>query len=308
MGIELSVVSPVYGASTLLVELVQRIEEKVSLITASYELILVEDNSPDNSWEIMTAIAKANPKVIAVKLSRNFGQQNAINAGLDIASGEWVVTMDCDLQDDPHYISDLYNKGLSGYDIVFASRSERKDSWLKKTGSYLFYKLLGYLSETEQDHTIANYIIYHRKVINAMASMGDYFRYYPMINKWVGFKTIKLAIPHAERMDNKESSYSFKKRSRLALNTILAFSDKPLRIVLKLGFYFVLFSFFGAVYLVTNYVINGVTVSGWLSIFVSVWFLFGIMMMILGLIGLYLGKAFETLKGRPTYIIQDRIN
>jgi len=304
-SIEISVVSPVYGAASLLPELITRIHKAVKQITNNYEIILVEDNSPDNSWEIIKRLSISDDKILGLSLSRNFGQQYALNAGFDKANGNWIVTLDCDLQDDPERIIDLYNEAKKDYDIVFASRVNRRDGFLKKLGSRLFYKTLGYLTNTEQDNSIGNYILYNKKVIEAMASIGDYYKYYPMLNRWVGFKTKVLPIEHAERKDNVKSSYSFKKRLRLAFTTIIAFSDKPLRLVLKLGIALVFISLIVALILIVRYFLVGETVSGWLSLFISVWLLSGIIILVLGLLGVYLGKIFETVKHRPTYIIRE---
>lgn len=305
---KISIVSPVYGAAGLLEELVKQIKAAVTQITEDFEIILVEDSSPDNSWEIIKGMSVQDKRVKGIRLSRNFGQQSALNAGLDNSTGDWVVTLDCDLQDDPLYIGKLYKKGLEGYDIVFACRKNRKDSWIKKACSNIFYKLLGYLTETEQDSSIANFVLYRRNVVDSMKRLGDYYRYYPMINKWVGFKTFKLEFEHLGRTDNKESSYTLKKRLKLAYATIVEFSDKPLRLVLRFGLTLVFLSMLLAFYLVFRYVFIGANVSGWLSVFISIWFLSGIIIMILGLIGAYLGKMFETVKGRPTYIIMNKVN
>lgn len=303
--LKLSVISPIYGAASLLPELVNRIHNTVCKITDNYEILLVEDNSPDNSWEIIKQLSESDSKIVGLSLSRNFGQQSALNAGFDAATGDWIVTLDCDLQDEPERIIDLYNKGIKGYDIVFASRVNRKDNAIKKLGSRLFYKALGYLTDTEQDNSIGNFVLYKRKVVEAMSSIGDYHRYYPMLNRWIGFKTTKLPVQHAERMDNIDSSYSFRKRLRLAFATIIAFSDKPLRMVLKFGISLVFISALAAIILIARYFILGVTVTGWLSVFVSIWMLSGIIIMILGLIGSYIGKVFNEAKNRPAYIVKE---
>lgn len=304
----ISAVSPVYGAASLLPELTARLGATLSAITEDYEIILVEDNSPDESWHVIKQLAAVDNRIKGVRLSRNFGQQNAINAGLDLAQGEWVVTLDCDLQDVPENISNLYSKAAEGYDIVFASRKNRQDSWGKRAGSRAFYRILGYLSETGLDHSIANFVIYNRKAVEAMKSLGDYYRYYPMINRWIGFNAAVLEVEHAKRKDDKKSSYSFRKRFVLAMMTIMAFSDKPLRMVMKFGIGLVLFSTLFAVALVIRYLFMDITVSGWLSIFLSIWFLAGIIILILGILGMYLGKVFETVKQRPSYIISEKIN
>lgn len=305
---KISIISPIYGAATLLEELVSQIQIATSHITDEFEIILVEDCSPDNSWNIIKSLSAKDHRIKGIRLSRNFGQQNALNAGLDYASGDWVVTLDCDLQDDPIYIEKLYQKGLEGYDIVFASRRNRKDGWIKKVCSKLFYNFLGYLTETDQDSSIANYVLYRRIVVDTMKQLGDYYRYYPMVNRWVGFNVFKLGIEHSKRMDNIKSSYSIDKRLKLAYATIIAFSDKPLRLVLQFGVTMVLLSMIVAVYLVLRYAIIGASVSGWLSVFVSIWFLSGIIIAILGLVSAYLGKMFETVKHRPTYIVMSKTN
>jgi len=305
---KISIISPVYGAAALLEELVSLIKDSVSHITEDFEIILVEDCSPDKSWDIIKSLSAKDRRIKGIRLSRNFGQQSALNAGFDAASGDYVVTLDCDLQDDPGYIGKLYQKGLDGYDIVFACRKNRKDGFIKKACSKLFYALLGYLTDTKQDSSIANYALYNRSVVDAMKQVGDYYRYYPMINRWVGFNVCKLEIEHSRRKDSIKSSYSIKKRIKLAYATIIAFSDKPLRLVLQLGITLVFLSTIFAAYLVARYAILKATVSGWLSVFISIWLLSGIIIIIMGLIGTYIGKMFETIKHRPGYIIMSKIN
>ncbi|HRZ49944.1 MAG TPA: hypothetical protein P5338_11190, partial [Bacteroidales bacterium] len=220
--------------------------------------------------------------------------------------GTWEVTLDCDLQDTPEVIPMMLNKAAEeNLDLLFAARRNRQDGFLKKAASRLFYRLLGYLSETPVDPDVANFVLYHRRVVDAMKNLGDFYRYYPMINRWVGFKSATLPIEHAARTDNRRSSYSFRKRIVLAIHTILSFSDKPLRMVMKLGVMLVSFTMLVAIALVIRYFLVGTVVSGWLSVFLSIWFLSGIIILILGIVGLYLGKTFETVKRRPTYIIRE---
>lgn len=306
-SVMISVVSPVYGAEGLLPELVSRIHRAVSGITDNYEIILVEDNSPDNSWEVISLLAENDDKIIGLSLSKNFGQQYALNAGFDHATGEWVVSMDCDLQDEPERIVDLYHEAIKGYDIVFACRVDRQDDYLKRAASVMFNKVIGYLTDTTQDSSVANFVMYNRKVIDAMSKFGDYYKYYPLLNNWVGFRASRLPIKHAMRVDGIKSSYSFRKRIQLASTTIIAFSDKPLRLVLKFGILVCASIFLLALYLVFRYLVTGQYVSGWLSVFLSIWLLSGIIIIILGLLGTYIGKIFDTVKCRPTYLVRDRI-
>ncbi len=200
---KLSVISPVYGAERLIPQLVNRISAAVTSITNDYEIILVDDCGPDNSWEAILKETQVHEKVIGIRLSRNFGQHYAITAGLDHAKGEWVVVMDCDLQDRPEEIPALYAKAIEGYDIVLARRFERKDSFLKKLFSFTFYKTLGYLTGFQQDESVANFGIYHKKVIQAVCSMRESIRYFPTMVKWVGFKATKINVEHSQREEGK---------------------------------------------------------------------------------------------------------
>lgn len=306
--IQISVVSPVYSAEKLVDSLVERINASVSKITRDFEVILVDDFSPDNSWEKIKNNCAKYSFVKGIKLSKNFGQQHALAAGMEHAKGEWIVIMDCDLQDRPEEIPNLYNKALEGYDIVLASRVQRRDDVVKKLLSKYFYALLGYLTGTKQDDTVANFAVLSRKVVEAIKSMGDYYRYFPTMVKWVGFKLTTLKIEHADREDGKKSSYSYKKRLDLAINTILSFSDKPLRLAVKLGLIISFIAALYSIYAVILFFEGKVNVTGWTSLFISIWFFSGLIISVLGMIGLYLGKTFETVKNRPIYIIEEKLN
>lgn len=305
---KLSVVSPVYGAASLLKDLVLEIEKTAREITEDYEIILVEDHSPDNCAIELERICEENKHVKVILLSRNFGQQYALNAGLDSASGDWIVTLDCDLQDTPALIKDLYNKAQEGYDVVFASRQNRQDDFIKKSGSKLFNNLLGYLTDTEQDESVANFVLYNKVVVDAMKQMGDYRKYYPLMNHWVGFNSVKLPVPHAERTDGKKSSYSFSKRIKLALNTSIAFSNKALNLIVYIGILLMVVSMMVGLVLIAHYIFSDVTVSGWMTLFVSLWFIAGLLMLILGVIAVYIGELYLQSKHRPTYLVKKRIN
>jgi polyisoprenyl-phosphate glycosyltransferase len=206
----LSIVSPVYRAEKILPVLVQRITDAVKLITNDFEIILVDDFSPDNSWAVIEELAKENTTIKAIKLSRNFGQHYAITAGLDHAKGEWIVVMDCDLQDRPEEIPLLYKKAQEGFDIVLARRSVRKDKLIKRLFSKYFYKALSYLTGSEQDESVANFGIYHQKVIDAIRQMRESIRYFPTMVQWVGFRAMKIEVQHDERYEG-ETSYNFRK-------------------------------------------------------------------------------------------------
>ena len=305
---ELSVVSPCYGAPTLLRELVRQITETVVQLTDSYEIILVEDASPDNSRDIIREICAEDSHVKGVFLSRNFGQQGALNSGYDTSTGNYVVTLDCDLQNPPAQIRDLYLKIKEGYDIVFATRRNRPDSFFMTQGSHVFNRLMGFLTDTRQDESVAEFAIFSRKVIDAMAKMGDYHRYYPLMTQWVGFKTAKVDVEHAVRTDGKKSSYSTRKRIELAVSTAVSFSTKSLRLIVYFGTMVTLAAIIGAIALVIKTFILDTQVSGWATLFVSMWFIAGIMIMVMGIVAVYVGSIFDEVKRRPSYLIGETLN
>jgi len=301
----LSIVSPVYKAENIIDELVRRIKESVSGITPDYEIILVEDGSKDQSWNKIIEHCQIDEKVKGIKLSRNFGQHHAITAGLDCCKGDWVVVMDCDLQDQPEEISKLYQEALKGFDIVYARRKQRYDSYFKKLTSRIFYKLFAWLSGVPQDGTIANFGIYSSKAIQAVNELREPLRSFATMIKWVGFKSTGIYVEHAERFAGK-STYNFKKLLQLALDISLSFSDKPLKMTVKLGVIISGSAFLFGLYNLYKYFTGRITEPGFTSLILSLWFLSGLIIFILGIIGLYLGKVFEGIKKRPLYIIEKR--
>lgn len=300
--VKLSIVSPVYRAETILSALVAQIEDSIKQLNVEYELILVEDCSPDNSWSVIEGLASHNKNITGIKLSRNFGQHIAITAGLEKATGNWIVVLDCDLQDNPGYIPQLYRQAVSGYDVVLVQRKSRKDHFVKRLSSVIFYKLFSYMTHSQQDPTIGNYGIYHRKVINAVLSMGDYTKYFPAQVRWVGFNQIALPLEHSPRYSG-SSSYSFRRLTSLALNNVLSFSDRPLRLAVVYGMGVAAVSFLmGVIYLVFG-ITGMVLVSGFVSVITAIFFATGSIIMVIGIVGLYVGKTFEVAKNRPIYII-----
>jgi len=303
----ISVVSPVYGAENIISELLKQLHENLSTITNNYEIILVNDCSPDNSWQKIVDECEKDERVKGINLSRNFGQHYAITAGLNYSQGEWVVVMDCDLQDRPEEIPNLYQKAQEGYDSVFAQRIKRQDSFTKRFFSKFFYAVFSYLTDTKQDPTVANFGIYNRKVIDAILTMKDYIRYFPTMVQWVGFRKYYLPVQHAERYDGK-TSYNFKSLTKLAINNMLAFSDKPLRLTIKLGFIISCFSFLLAIYNIVARFAGIIKVEGFTTTVFSIWFVAGLILVVLGIVGVYVGKTFENIKRRPTFIVKDQIN
>lgn len=291
----------------MLKELVSRIESAVETFTKDYEIILVNDSSPDNSWNKILEVCSKDSKVKGINLSRNFGQHYAITAGLSESKGEWIVVMDCDLQDRPEEIPNLYKKILDGYDSVFAQRVERRDKFTKRLSSTLFNAVFAFLTDQDQDKTVGNFGIYSRQVIDAVLSMGDSVRWFPIMVKWVGFKIGYLPVEHAERAEGK-SSYSLRRLLSVASDNMIAFSNKPLRLMLQFGFCVVVLSILMALFYLIRYLSGGIAVDGFTTMVISMWLLGGIIIMLIGMTGIYIGKIFDKTKDRPLYIIRDKIN
>lgn len=304
---QLSIVSPIYKGEKMLEELVTRIKASVETFTMDYEIILVNDCSPDNSWDKMKDICGRDKKVKGINLSRNFGQHYAITAGLMESKGEWVTVMDCDLQDRPEEIPNLYNKAQEGYDTVFAQRMERKDNLFKRLSSTMFNAAFAFLTDQAQDKTVGNFGIYSRKVINAVLSMGDSVRWFPIMVKWVGFHIGYLPVEHSERAEGK-SSYSLRRLLSVASDNMVAFSNKPLRLMLQFGFIVVVLSIIIALFYLIRYLSGDIEVDGFTTMVISMWLLGGIMIMLIGMTGIYIGKIFDKTKERPLYIIREKLN
>lgn len=300
----ISVVVPVYQGEKTIDELVKRTLASSPVNSVQLEIILVDDGSTDNSWSIIQLLCLNHVQVKGVKLSKNFGQHHAITAGLDYCLGEWIVVMDCDLQDKPEEIANLLDKAKQGFDIVFARRHDRQDKWIKKLQSKLFYGVLSYLSGIRFDSSVSNFGIYNRKCINVFKRMREPMRaFLPMMN-WVGFRRSSLNVEHALRTDGK-STYTLKKLITLALDFALAYSDKPLRLCIKWGFALAFGAFVYALFILNSYFKGTIAVAGYTSLMISIWFLAGILLFFLGVTGLYISKIFDAVKNRPLYIVEE---
>jgi len=298
----LSVIIPVYKAEACLQELYKRLVKSLETITTDFEIILVEDCGGDRSWNIITELAQSDTRVKGFQFSRNFGQHYGITAGLDHCQGEWVVVMDCDLQDQPEEIPKLYAKAQEGFDVVLARRVERKDSFFKRCTSWLFGKIFCYLADIQHDNEVANFRIISKKVVASCRLMREQLRFFAGLVEWVGFPTTSIKVEHAARLEGK-SSYTFRKLWKLASEAIIAHSDKPLRLSIRFGFIVSLLAFLYGIYILIRALFYGSPISGWSSLIVSIYFMGGIIIAILGVIGIYLGKAFDEAKKRPLYII-----
>lgn len=299
----LSVVVPVYKAENCLSVLYDRLRLSLEQISEDFEIILVEDCGGDRSWEIIVELARRDPRVKGIQFSRNFGQHYGITAGLDYCSGDWVVVMDCDLQDQPEEIPRLYAKAQEGYDVVLARRGQRKDAIHRQVTSWLFYKVFNYFTDLEYDGEVGNFRLISRPVVEHFCSMREQLRFFGGLVDWMGFPTTSIDVNHDKRLEGK-STYTFAKLWRLASDTIIAYSDKPLRLAIKLGFIISTLSFIYGIYIAAKVIIYGSSVTGWSSLIVSLYFLSGIIISILGILGVYLGKTFDEVKKRPLYLVR----
>lgn len=300
----ISVVTPVYGCGGCLGQLHARLEATLTTISSDYEIIMVNDGSPDDSWETIKTLVRKDNRVKGVNLSRNYGQHQAITAGLDFARGDWVVVMDCDLQDQPEEIVKLYNEALGGADIVFGRRNRRKDPLLKRLGSKLFYKIYDYFTESRIDNTVANFSIISSKAVAKLRLLREQNRSYPLFVNWIGFTRADVDIDHAPRNEGK-SSYTLQKLVNLAIDSIISQSNKPLRLSIKFGFILSFVSLMYACWLIIRYLLYSVPVAGWTSVMVSIYFIGGLIFANMGVLGLYIGKTFDEAKKRPLYIVQE---
>lgn len=305
----ISIVSPVYKAEKIVDELVRRIEEEVSKITPDYEILLVEDGSPDGSWTKIAEHCQKNKKVKGIKLSRNFGQHFAITAGVEKAKGDYVVVMDCDLQDDPVYFHQLYEQASAGYDIVYTNKKERQHSFLKNVTARGFNAVFNYLVDNKEwkaHSSVGSYSMLTRKAVNAFCSFNDYQRHYLIVLRWLGFNHTYVEIEHKKRFEGK-SSYNLSKLLIHSINGITSQSDKLLRINVTVGLALSFLSLLSILYIVISYMFRSY-LSGWASLIVVILFSTGVLLTSIGITGIYIGKTFEQTKGRPKYLIDKFLN
>jgi dolichol-phosphate mannosyltransferase len=305
--IELSIVTPIYKAAECVEELYRRLVVVLEAIGEPFEIVMVNDGSPDESWGLIQGLARRDPRLRAINLSRNFGQHYAITAGLDHSRGRWVVVMDCDLQHVPEDITRLYAKALDGHDIVLVRRLRRHDSLFKKLASRAFVAVYNYLSDIKVDPDISSYSMISRRVVAALGSLREGNRTYPLLLHWIGFDVAYIDGEHAKRFAGK-SAYSLTKSINLAIESISSQSNRPLRLSIQFGFLLSLASILCAIWLVIRYLLFGVAVEGWTSTMVSLFFLSGLLFANIGVLGLYLGKVFDESKRRPLYLVKERLN
>lgn len=304
--VHISVVVPMLNEELIVPELIKRVSSELEKINASHEIIIVDDGSQDKTWEEVVNESKKFKNIRAFKLSKNFGHHYAISAGLHNSNGDWVVVMDGDLQDRPEVIPDLYKKAIEGFDVVFVSRVNRPEGIFYKILQKTFYKLLTILSGIKWDSRQANFSIISRKVVDAFKVFPENARFYGSTIKWLGFDTTFIEAQHGTRFKG-QPSYTFRKRLKLALDIIIAFSERPLRFAIGLGVAMSAASLLSFSVIMMSFYINitdDLLIPTLISILILV---FGIIFIILGIIGTYLGRVFTEVKKRPLYIISKSI-
>ncbi|WP_428825262.1 glycosyltransferase family 2 protein [Azonexus sp. IMCC34842] len=297
----ISVVVPVYGCAGCLEQLCDRLIQSLQDITNRFEILLVDDRSPDDSLGVIRAIQLRHSEVECIRLSRNFGQHIAISAGLSVARGDYSVVMDCDLQDPPEIIPELFAKIKEGYDLVMARRAERSHSHFRIFAAKAYFWLLSKLNEEDIDGSYGSFCMLSRKVVNSFLEFNERERHFLFILRWLGFKMGSIEYAHQERTIG-NSSYSLKRLLRHAIDGIFFQSTVFLRWIVSLGLLFSILGIILALYFVFQYFAYG-SVVGWTSLIVILLVCTGVILSSMGVIGLYVGKIFDQTKGRPLYVI-----
>lgn len=301
----ISVVSPVYGCRDCLRKLVERTLSSLDAAELGWELILVDDRGPDQPWDLITELASVDERVRGIRLARNHGQHIAIWAGLAESRGEWIAIVDCDLQDDPNLIPALLDQALcESSEAIVVERGSWSDSGFRRISSTLFYKLVHFLAGVEITN-IGNFGIYSRRMVNALLLYSEQEVFLPVMVKLTGLKTDEIQLDRSSREIGK-SSYSIRRLISLSISIIVRFSDRPLKISAVVGLFFSMVSGVISGVLVIGWLSGSFTVEGWTSTILSMWFLSGLTMAVLGIHGLYLARVFDEVKARPRILVESR--
>jgi len=298
-----SIVIPAYNEADNIFVIAESIKSVFATLNYNYELILVDDGSADHTLEKIKAYAATADNIFFLEFSKNFGHQLAVKAGMDHAYGDCVISMDCDMQHPPELIPQMLEKWEAGYEVVYTIREDDKNlSKGKRSSSSMFYKLLNWLSDIELESGAADFRLLDQKVINVFRNFQENEPFLRGLVKWLGFKQYAIKYNPAARFSGK-SKYTIKKMFRLALHGVTSFSIKPLYSAVYLGF---ILSFASVLYIpyVLYAFLNHVEVSGWASVIMTIVFFGGLQLIILGIIGIYVGKMFMQSKNRPNYIIR----
>ena len=300
---ELSIVIPVYGCSSCLSTLHERLCNALDGIS-DWEVVFVDDCSPDGAWGPLEALARGDHRVRALRLSRNFGQHAAITAGLAETRGSWVVVMDCDLQDPPEEIPRLLATAKQGYDVVLTQRDQRQQAWHRRVGARIYFRVRNVLLGQTMDTEYSTLSVISRGVVDAFLSLGDRDRQYMLILHWLGFRRVVVSLAHAERHEGR-SAYTLGKLLQVALDGMFFQTTRLLRWIVYVGFAVALAGVALATVFIALYFTSS-ALPGFTSLAVLILLVGGFIIVSTGITGLYVGKIFEQVKGRPLYIVDRR--
>lgn len=300
---ELSVVIPIYNEEQNIPVLYDRVVAVLERLSLDFEVIFVDDGSDDGSVDYLRQLGESDHRVVIVELARNFGHQVAITAGLDFARGRAIAVMDADLQDPPEALPQFIAKWREGHDVVYAIREHRKEGWLKRTSYKAFYRLLRLVSNIEIPLDAGDFCVMDRRVVDLLKSMPERSRFVRGIRSWVGFSQLGLSFErHARHAGT--SKYSVGRLMLLALDGLISFSYVPLRVITALGLSVSVVSLLLGIFFFVKKLLYGLSPPGYASIIVSIFFLAGIQLITLGVIGEYVGRIFEEAKRRPMYVLR----
>ncbi|MBE9195180.1 glycosyltransferase GtrB [Synechocystis sp. LEGE 06083] len=305
MTIELSIVIPMYNEEDNLEHLFARLLEVLTPLKITYEIICVNDGSKDKTLKQLIDCHQSNPQIKIVNLSRNFGKEIALSAGIDYAQGKAVIPIDADLQDPPELIHELVNKWREGYDIVYATRRSRQgETWVKQFTAKMFYKVIGRMTEIKIPPNTGDFRLMDRKVVNAIKQLPERTRFMKGLFAWVGYRQTFVLFDREPRFQG-QTKWNYWKLWNFALDGIFSFSLLPLKIWTYLGLIISLLSLAYASFLILKTLIVGTDVPGYASLMVAILFLGGVQLISLGVIGEYLGRVYEEVKARPLYLVSD---
>lgn len=304
----ISVVVPMYFEEEVAQECYNRLKSVMLQNNINYEFVFVNDGSTDRTMEILSEISANDYRTKVVNFARNFGHQIAVTAGIAAAKGDAIVIIDADLQDPPEVIPELIAKWEEGYEVVYAKRKQRKgETWFKLLTAKYFYKFLNYMSDIDIPKDTGDFRIIDRKVADVFNQMTEQNRFIRGMMSWVGFRQTYVEYERDERFAG-ETKYPLKKMIKFASDGIIAFSTKPLRIVMSLGLLSVIISIIVLLYTITVKIIGNDTQTGWASIMVAITFFSGIQLLGLGIVGQYIARIYDESKNRPIYIVKETIN
>ena len=304
---EVSVVAPCYNEEGNLDTLLARVSAACKdVVGETYEIVLVDDGSADKTWEMISAAAEKDPRVVGVRLSRNFGHQIALTAGLDACRGNWTLVIDADLQDPPELLGEMMAAARSGADVVYGQRRARPgDSSMRRAAAAVFYRLLRLLSDVDIPIDAGDFRLMSRRVLDAVRAMPEQHRYVRGMVSWAGFKQVPLLYDRSPRVAG-ETGYNLRRLITFSLDAIVGFSEKPLRLATLTGMLIVFLSTLLIFFLIYLWLVQSIPVHGWISLMAAISFLGGINLFFLGLIGEYIGRIFVQAKNRPLYVVAER--